>query len=57
MTAGFVHALLRGDEPLGAARFGQMAAALTVATTDTVRADLSATLIDTALRTESESQA
>jgi pseudouridine kinase len=57
MTAGFVHALLRGDEPLGAARFGQMAAALTVATTDTVRADLSATVIDTALRTESESQA
>jgi pseudouridine kinase len=57
MTAGFVHALLRGDEPLDAARFGQMAAALTVATTDTVRADLSATLIDTALRTESESQA
>lgn len=57
MTAGFVHALLRGDEPLEAARFGQMAAALTVATTDTVRADLSATLIDTALRTESESQA
>jgi pseudouridine kinase len=57
MTAGFVHALLRGNTPLDAARFGQMAAALTVATTDTVRADLSATLIDTALRTESENQA
>ena len=57
MTAGFVHALLRGDEPLDAARFGQMAAALTVATTDTVRADLSATLVDTALRTEREKTA
>jgi pseudouridine kinase len=54
MTAGFVHALLRGDSPVDAARFGQMAAALTVATTDTVRADLSAPLIDTALRTERE---
>lgn len=57
MTAGFVHALLRGDEPSDAARFGQMAAALTVGTTDTVRSDLSATLVDTALRTEREKTA
>ena len=31
MTAAFVHALLRGDSPVDAARFGQAAAALTVA--------------------------
>jgi pseudouridine kinase len=54
MTAAFVHALLRGDPPADAARFGQMAAALTVATHDTVRADLSPVLIDTALRAERE---
>ena len=40
MTAAFVHALLRGDSPVDAARFGQMAAALTVASPDTVRPDL-----------------
>ncbi len=54
MTAAFVHALLRGDSPEDAARFGQMAAALTVASPDTVRADLSPVLIDTALRAERE---
>ncbi len=50
MTAAFVHALLRGDSPLEAARFGQMAAALTVASPETVRPDLTANLVDTELR-------
>jgi pseudouridine kinase len=50
MTAAFVHALLRGDAPGDAARFGQMAAALTVASPDTVRPDLTARLIDAELR-------
>jgi pseudouridine kinase len=50
MTAAFVHAYLRGDDPVEAARFGQMAAALTVASPDTVRADLTAGLIDAELR-------
>jgi len=50
MTAAFVHALLRGDSALDAARFGQMAAALTVASPDTVRPDLTPRLIDAELR-------
>jgi pseudouridine kinase len=50
MTAAFVHALLRGDSAVDAARFGQMAAALTVASPDTVRPDLSPRLIDAELR-------
>ena len=50
MTAAFVHALLRGDAPADAARFGQMAAALTVASPETVRPDLSPPLIDGELR-------
>ena len=49
MTAAFVHAVLRGDSALEAVRFGQMAAALTVASTSTVRPDLTATLVDTEL--------
>jgi pseudouridine kinase len=52
MTAAFVHALLRGDPAVEAARFGQMAAALTVASPDTVRPDLTARLIDAELRTQ-----
>jgi pseudouridine kinase len=52
MTAAFVHALLRGDGPVDAARFGQMAAALTVASPETVRPDLTARLIDAELRKE-----
>ncbi len=51
MTAAFVHALLRGDDPVDAARFGQVAAALTVGSPDTVRPDLTARLIDAQLRT------
>jgi pseudouridine kinase len=49
MTAAFVHALLRGDSPVLAARFGQQAAALTVASSETVRADLTARLVDAEL--------
>jgi pseudouridine kinase len=55
MTAAFVHALLRQDSPSDAARFGQMAAALTVASPDTVRPDLTPQLIDAELRTAKES--
>ncbi|KRE58789.1 carbohydrate kinase [Phycicoccus sp. Soil748] len=51
MTAAFVHALLRGDSPVDAARFGQAAAALTVASDRTVRPDLTARLVDAELRT------
>ena len=50
MTAAFVHAFLRGDAPVEAARFGQMAAALTVASPETVRPDLTPRLIDAELR-------
>ncbi len=42
MTAGYLHALLHGDGPLEAARFGQVCAALTCASSETVRSDLSA---------------
>lgn len=54
MTAAFVHALLRQDTPREAARFGQMAAALTVSSPETVRPDLTARLIDAELRTAQE---
>jgi pseudouridine kinase len=54
MTAAFVHALLRGDSPREAAAFGQMAAALTVASPETVRPDLSSRLIDAELRAAKE---
>jgi pseudouridine kinase len=50
MTAAFVHALMRGDSAVDAARFGQMAAALTVASPETVRPDLTPRLIDAELR-------
>jgi pseudouridine kinase len=50
MTAAFVHAHLRGDSPLDAVRFGQSAAALTVACPQTVRPDLTARLVDAELR-------
>jgi pseudouridine kinase len=54
MTAAFVHALLRGDSAADAAAFGQMAAALTVASPDTVRPDISARLVDAELRAAKE---
>ena len=49
MTAAFVHAVARGDAPERAVAFGQTAAALTVASSDTVRPDLTARLIDAEL--------
>lgn len=45
MTAGYVHAVLRGEDVVEAARFGQVLAALTCASSDTVRPDLSAALV------------
>lgn len=45
MTAGYVHALLSGEDVVEAARFGQALAALTVASPDTVRPDLTAALV------------
>ncbi len=47
MTAAFVHALLRGDTAVEAAEYGHRAAALTVASQQTVRADLTDSLIAT----------
>jgi pseudouridine kinase len=40
MTAGFVHGLLGGQPLEDCVRFGHIAAALTIASTHTVRADL-----------------
>ena len=45
MVGAFCHASLRGERRLDAARYGQAAAALTVASRSTVRADLSDELI------------
>ncbi len=45
MTAAFCHALLTGAEPPAAAAYGHAAAALTVASTDTVRTDLTDRLV------------
>ncbi|XVX19499.1 PfkB family carbohydrate kinase [Actinomycetota bacterium] len=46
MTGGFVHALLRGDDPLAAAVFGQAAAGLTVQSPETVRPDITEAAVD-----------
>lgn len=54
MTAAFVHALLRGDSAQDATAFGQMAAALTVASPETVRPDISTRLVDAELRAAKE---
>ncbi len=45
MTAGYVNALLDGADVVEAARYGQVLAALTCASADTVRADLTAALV------------
>ena len=45
MTAGYVHALLSGDDVVEAVRFGQVLAALTCASAHTVRPDLTAALV------------
>lgn len=52
MTAGFVHALVRGQDAVGAARFGAVAAALTVASQHTVRPDLTHELVESHLSKE-----
>ncbi len=45
MTAGFVHALLRDDDAVAAAAFGQATAALTTESVHTVRPDLTHALV------------
>jgi pseudouridine kinase len=49
MLAAFCHALLQGRAPSEAARYGHAAAALTIASPHTVRADLTAHLLDSML--------
>ncbi|MGH8963683.1 MAG: PfkB family carbohydrate kinase [Jatrophihabitantaceae bacterium] len=49
MLAAFCHALLKGMEPVDAARFGHAAAALTIASPQTVRADLTPRLVQSVL--------
>ncbi len=49
MLAAFCHALLEGQDPVDAARFGHAAAALTIASPHTVRPDLTARLVLAAL--------
>lgn len=49
MLGAFAHALLTGSDPVEAARYGHAAAALTVASTATVRPDLTPRLIEDAL--------
>ena len=49
MLAAFVHALLAGSTPAHAARYGHAAAALTVAVPQTVRQDLTHTLVEQAM--------
>ena len=49
MLAAFCHAVLGGQDPVVAARYGSAAAALTVASGHTVRPDLTARLVDSAL--------
>ncbi|WP_392544548.1 PfkB family carbohydrate kinase [Oryzobacter telluris] len=55
MTAGYVHALLSGEDVVEAARFGQALAALTVASPETVRPDLTAALVAAHLTPDSPS--
>lgn len=47
--AAFCHALIEGQDPASAARFGHAAAALTIASTHTVRPDLTPRLVRAAL--------
>lgn len=54
MLAAFAHALLAGHCPAVAARHGHAAAALTLASTHTVRPDLTAQLLAAAVRGERE---
>jgi pseudouridine kinase len=50
MLAAFCHALLTGDDPVAAAAYGHAAAALTVASTYTVRPDLTDRLVRALLK-------
>ena len=52
MTAGFVHALLRDDDAVSAAAFGQATAALTTESAHTVRPDLTHALVAGRLTTQ-----
>lgn len=56
MLGAFVHALLTGSDPVDAAHYGHAAAALTVASTATVRPDLTPRLIEDALNNPTRSQ-
>jgi pseudouridine kinase len=56
MTAGFVHGLLRGEPLAECVRFGHAAAALTVASSHTVRADLGVAFAKAIAVTESQPQ-
>jgi pseudouridine kinase len=49
MLGAFCHVLLQGGSPEEAARFGHAAAALTIASSHTVRPDLTPRLVQTAL--------
>lgn len=49
MLAAFCHALLEGQDPVDAARYGHAAAALTIASRHTVRPDLTPRLVRAAL--------
>lgn len=49
MLAAFCHALLQGEDPVAAARFGHAAASLTIASPYTVRPDLTPRLVQAAL--------
>jgi pseudouridine kinase len=48
--AAFCHALLGGEQPEAAARFGHAAASLTIASTHTVRPDLTERLVRSTLK-------
>lgn len=50
MLGAFCHALLEGADPVDAARFGQAAAALTIASEHTVRPDLTPRLVRAAMQ-------
>jgi pseudouridine kinase len=57
MLAAFCHALLQGEDPVTAARYGHAAAALTIASPHTVRPDLTPRLVQAALTDSARSNA
>lgn len=54
--AAFAHALLQGHDPIQAARFGHAAAAFTIRSPETVRADMSFALLEAALQARQETE-